>query len=58
LGRIFKNKRNLAQKIKQEVEKIGLSFAFPSQSVYIEKQKKRIFLKFEKFIKYIRLKQR
>tara|TARA_B100002019_G_scaffold260773_1_gene247104 strand:+ start:625 stop:1740 length:1116 start_codon:yes stop_codon:yes gene_type:complete len=29
-------KENLALKIKQEVEKIGLGFAFPSQSVYIE----------------------
>jgi small-conductance mechanosensitive channel len=27
-------------KIKQEVEKIGLGFAFPSQSIYIENLKK------------------
>jgi len=33
-------KENLALKIKQEVEKIGLGFAFPSQSVYIENLKK------------------
>jgi len=32
----LKIKENLALKIKQEVEKIGLSFAYPSQSVYIE----------------------
>ena len=29
-------KENLALKIKEEVEKVGLSFAFPSQSVYLE----------------------
>ena len=33
-------KENLALKIKKEVEKIGLGFAFPSQSVYIENLKK------------------
>ena len=33
-------KENLALKIKKEVEKIGLGFAFPSQSVYIENVKK------------------
>ena len=33
-------KENLAVKIKKEVEKIGLGFAFPSQSVYIENLKK------------------
>ena len=33
-------KEKLALKIKQEVEKIGLGFAFPSQSVYIENLKK------------------
>ncbi len=33
-------KEKLALKIKQEVEKIGLGFAFPSQSVYIENIKK------------------
>src|SRR6056300_668319 len=32
----LKIKEQLALKIKQEVEKIGLGFAFPSQSVYIE----------------------
>ena len=32
----LKIKEKLALKIKQEVEKIGLGFAFPSQSVYIE----------------------
>ena len=30
-------KEHLAMKIKDSVEKIGLNFAFPSQSVYIEK---------------------
>ena len=30
-------KDDLAVKIKESVEKIGLSFAFPSQSIYIEK---------------------
>ena len=30
-------KEELAIKIKDSVEKIGLNFAFPSQSVYIEK---------------------
>ncbi len=30
-------KEDLAIKIKDEVEKIGLNFAFPSQSIYIEK---------------------
>ena len=30
-------KEDLAIKIKETVEKIGLSFAFPSQSIYIEK---------------------
>jgi len=35
----LKIKEDLALKIKKEVEKIGLSFAFPSQSVYIEKLK-------------------
>jgi MscS family membrane protein len=38
-------KESLALKIKQEVEKIGLSFAFPSQSVYIEKLKKENIFK-------------
>jgi len=33
-------KERLALKIKQEIEKIGLSFAFPSQSVYVENIKK------------------
>ena len=33
-------KEKLALKIKEEVEKIGLGFAFPSQSVYIENLKK------------------
>jgi len=32
----LKIKENLALKFKQEVEKIGLNFAYPSQSVYIE----------------------
>src|SRR5210317_263836 len=36
----LKIKENLALKIKEEVEKAGLGFAFPSQSVYIEKLKK------------------
>ncbi len=36
----LKIKEKLALKIKQEVEKIGLGFAFPSQSVYIENLKK------------------
>ena len=36
----LKIKEQLALKIKQEVEKIGLGFAFPSQSVYIEKLNK------------------
>ena len=36
----LKIKENLALKIKEEVEKVGLGFAFPSQSVYIEKLKK------------------
>ena len=30
-------KEDLAMKIKDSVEKIGLNFAFPSQSIYIEK---------------------
>ena len=30
-------KEELAMEIKANVEKIGLNFAFPSQSVYIEK---------------------
>ena len=30
-------KEDLAMKIKYNVEKIGLNFAFPSQSIYIEK---------------------
>ena len=30
-------KEELAMKIKDSVEKIGLNFAFPSQSIYIEK---------------------
>ena len=30
-------KEHLAMKIKDSVEKIGLNFAFPSQSIYIEK---------------------
>ena len=30
-------KEDLAIKIKEEVEKLGLNFAFPSQSIYIEK---------------------
>ena len=30
-------KEDLAIKIKDSVEKLGLSFAFPSQSIYIEK---------------------
>ena len=30
-------KEDLAIKIKDSVEKIGLDFAFPSQSIYIEK---------------------
>ena len=33
-------KENLAMKIKDSVEQIGLNFAFPSQSVYIEKFEK------------------
>ena len=36
----LKIKENLALKIKEEVEKADLGFAFPSQSVYIEKLKK------------------
>ena len=36
----LKIKENLALKIKEEVERAGLGFAFPSQSVYIEKIKK------------------
>src|SRR5210317_272533 len=36
----LKIKEKLALKIKEEVEKVGLGFAFPSQSVYIEKLKK------------------
>ena len=30
-------KEELALKVKESVEKIGLNFAFPSQSIYIEK---------------------
>ena len=30
-------KEELALEIKKNVEKIGLNFAFPSQSIYIEK---------------------
>ena len=30
-------KEQLAMKIKESIEKIGLSFAFPSQSIYVEK---------------------
>jgi MscS family membrane protein len=36
----LKIKENLALKIKEEVERAGLGFAFPSHSVYIEKLKK------------------
>jgi len=36
----LKIKENLAIKIKQEVERIGLKFAFPSQSIYLENSKK------------------
>ena len=35
-------KEKLALKIKLEVEKIGLGFAFPSQSIYIEKMNKNL----------------
>jgi len=41
----LKIKEKLALKIKQEVEKIGLGFAFPSQSVYIENLNKEDILK-------------
>ena len=33
----LKIKEQLAIQVKQEVEKQGLNFAFPSQSIYIEK---------------------
>ena len=36
----LKIKENFAIKIKEEVEKIGLAFAFPSHSIYIENLKK------------------
>ena len=38
-------KEKLALRIKQEVEKIGLGFAFPSKSVYIENLKKEDIFK-------------
>ena len=41
----LKIKEKLAVKIKQEIEKIGLNFAFPSQSIYIENLKKEEFSK-------------
>ena len=35
-------KEELAIKVKEEVEKLGLNFAFPSQSIYIEKNNENI----------------
>ena len=43
--KFLKIKENLAIKIKEEIEEIGLNFAFPSQSVYIENFKKDIIPK-------------
>ena len=37
--KFLKIKENLAEEIKSKVEGIGLNFAFPSQSIYIEKNK-------------------
>ena len=37
IGIVFANKREISIKIKSEVENLGLNFAFPSHSVYLEK---------------------
>ncbi len=38
-GKFLEIKERLAYEIKKKVESLGLSFAFPSQSIYIEKDK-------------------